>query len=92
MLTLLPFNKKPYGVTKRSSAPQMQLSQHDGPWASKGSLTAKDGHRPVTIKVDLLPTITTTTTITREPKGQIHEVSLALSVEFKVTSGVTAQS
>ncbi|GJV03429.1 putative reverse transcriptase domain-containing protein [Tanacetum coccineum] len=53
----------------------------------KSALTAKRlATRPVTVKVDLLLTITTTTTITREPKGQIHEASLALSVEFKVTS------
>ncbi|GJR39766.1 hypothetical protein Tco_1215450 [Tanacetum coccineum] len=53
----------------------------------KSALTAKRlATWPLTVKVDLLltTTITTTTTITREPKGQIHEVSLALSVEFKV--------
>ncbi|GJV72545.1 hypothetical protein Tco_1492540 [Tanacetum coccineum] len=52
----------------------------------KSALTAKRlATRPVTVKADLL---LLTTTTTREPKGQIQEGSLALSVEFKVTSGV----
>ncbi|GJV06072.1 putative reverse transcriptase domain-containing protein [Tanacetum coccineum] len=55
----------------------------------KSALTAKRlATQPVTVKVDLLLTIK----ITRGPKGQIYEASLALSVESKVTSGVTAQS
>ncbi|GKF31964.1 hypothetical protein Tco_0101762, partial [Tanacetum coccineum] len=42
--------------------------------------------------IDLLLTTvtTTTTTIPRGPKGQIPELSLALSVDCKVTTGVTA--
>nr|GEX22908.1 putative reverse transcriptase domain-containing protein [Tanacetum cinerariifolium] len=39
---------------------------------------------PVTVKADLLPTITTTTT--RGPKGKMKGVSLALNVEFKDTT------
>ncbi|GJV82487.1 putative reverse transcriptase domain-containing protein [Tanacetum coccineum] len=58
----------------------------------KSALTTKRlATRPVTVKADLLLlTTTTTTTTTREPKGQIQEGSLALSVEFKVTSGRSA--
>ncbi|GJR76878.1 putative reverse transcriptase domain-containing protein [Tanacetum coccineum] len=53
---------------------------HDNP---KVALTAKRlATRPVTARFDLLQT-TTTTTITRGPKGQIHGLSLALSVECK---------
>nr|GFC12331.1 hypothetical protein [Tanacetum cinerariifolium] len=49
--------------------------------------------RHVTVKADLLPTTTTTTTTTiRGPKGQMQGVLLALSVEFKDTTRVSAQS
>ncbi|GJW56185.1 hypothetical protein Tco_0102916 [Tanacetum coccineum] len=59
----------------------------------KSALTTKRlATRPVTVKADLLLPTTTTTPTTREPKGQTQKASLALSVEFKVTSGVTAQS
>ncbi|GJS64759.1 hypothetical protein Tco_0679323 [Tanacetum coccineum] len=52
----------------------------------KSALTAKRlVTRPVTVKFDLLLTTTTTTTITRGPKGQIHELSLALSVECQAS-------
>nr|GEU85405.1 putative reverse transcriptase domain-containing protein [Tanacetum cinerariifolium] len=44
----------------------------------------------VTVKADLLPT--TTTTITRGPKGQMQVVSLALNVEFKDTTRVSAKA
>ncbi|GJS59185.1 putative reverse transcriptase domain-containing protein [Tanacetum coccineum] len=57
----------------------------------KSALTAKRlAILPVTIKAVLLLPTTTKTII--EPKGQIQETSLALSVEFKVTSGVTDQT
>nr|GEW86528.1 hypothetical protein [Tanacetum cinerariifolium] len=48
---------------------------------------------PVTVKADLLLLLLpTTTTTTRGPKGKMQGVSLALNVEFKDTTRVSAQS
>ncbi|GKA50489.1 putative reverse transcriptase domain-containing protein, partial [Tanacetum coccineum] len=82
-----PVDKKPYVGTKPLCTKCNY--HHDGPCAQKCTNYKRLAIRPVTVKADLL--LLTTTTTTREPKGQIQEASLALRVDFKVTSGVTAQ-
>nr|GFC72549.1 hypothetical protein [Tanacetum cinerariifolium] len=84
--TARPGDKKPYGGIK-PLCPKCNY-HHDGPCTWKCTNCRKTDHWAVIVKVDMLPTTTTT----RGPKGKMQGVSLVLNVEFKDTIRITAQS
>nr|GFB17177.1 hypothetical protein [Tanacetum cinerariifolium] len=86
--TVGPGDKKPYGGTKALCTKCNY--HHDGPCAQKYTNCKKIGHSACDCKGR--PAATNNNNNNQRAQGEIQEASLALSVEFKFTLGVTAQS